>query len=207
MNKEIPFQKQDRFQEITQHLCSDARPSVYLTEQLHNGGFAEAPFSMLLELEHTEQSPIHHPEGHVWNHTCLVVDEAARVRAQSAYPMAFMWAALLHDIGKPSTTRVRRGRITSYDHDKVGMRLAIEFMEALTDDRALITQVGKLVRYHMHPLFVLKNLPFANMDAMKRDIDLQEIALLSYCDRMGRTNADSKTEYHRSLEFLEKCGA
>lgn len=32
---------------------------------------------MLYNLKETEQSKVHHPEGNVWNHVLLVVDEAA----------------------------------------------------------------------------------------------------------------------------------
>lgn len=59
---------------------------------------------MLHRLKGTEQSLLHHPEGDVWNHTLLVVDEAANVKNKSTDAAVFMWAALLHDIGKPDTT-------------------------------------------------------------------------------------------------------
>ncbi|MPN32291.1 hypothetical protein SDC9_179769 [bioreactor metagenome] len=116
-------------------------------------------------------------------------------------------AALLHDIGKPETTRERRGKITSYDHDKAGMRLAREFLSALTDDYTLIERVGRLVRYHMQPFFVVKGLPFAEVGAMKRETDVREVALLGYGDRMGRTNSSSQAECACTREFLQKCGA
>jgi putative nucleotidyltransferase with HDIG domain len=48
----------------------------------------------------------------------LVVDEAAKRKAYSTDQRVFMWAALLHDIGKPASTRLRKGRITAYNHDK-----------------------------------------------------------------------------------------
>jgi putative nucleotidyltransferase with HDIG domain len=196
----------ERFLEITKHLCSDTFPSVYLNDLLEAGAFAQYPFSMLPAMRNTPQSPTHHPEGNVWNHTCLVVDEAAQLRKKSQNPTAFMWAALLHDIGKPGTTRKRRGRITSYDHEKLGMDLAVEFLAALTDDQALIQRVATLIRYHMQPLFVIKDLPFAEVEAMKREIDVREIALLGYCDRMGRTNSDAKAEGVHMRQFLKKCG-
>lgn len=169
------------------------------------GKLEEYPFHMLSAMQKTQQSKIHHPEGNVWNHTCLVVDEAAKVREQSCDPIAFMWAALLHDIGKPRTTRTRKGRITAYDHDKEGQALAEEFLRVFTDDKVLIQKVGKLVRYHMQPLFVIKSLPFAEVKAMRRETNIQEIALLSYCDRMGRTNSDPQAESRQTQEFLQKC--
>ena len=89
---------------------------------------------MLYQLKRTDQSPLHHPEGNVWNHTLLVLDEAAKVRRISRDPKVFMWAALLHDIGKPETTRIRKGKITAYDHDKAGAELSKEFLRQFSDD-------------------------------------------------------------------------
>lgn len=38
------------------------------------------------------------------NHTLLVVDLAALCKDKTSWPLAFMWSALLHDIGKPLVT-------------------------------------------------------------------------------------------------------
>lgn len=199
------LRQKERFFEMTEHLLSDKRPSQYWNGLMEEGKLKEYPFSLLSAMQKTEQSKLHHPEGNVWNHTCLVLDEAAKVRAQSTDPVAFMWAALLHDIGKPGTTKTRRGRITAYDHDKQGQALAEEFLRVFTDDQSLIRKVGKLVRYHMQPLFVLKDLPFAEVNKMMRETNLQEISLLSYCDRMGRTNSDAQVEHDNTQQFLQKC--
>lgn len=192
------------FNDITYHLLHDVRPSVYIEAISTRPQFKEYPLCMLHKLKGTEQSPVHHPEGDVWNHTLLVVDQAASVRYESSDPAAFMWAALLHDIGKPSTTKVRKGKITSYDHDKAGAVLCMAFLKEFTDDRDFIRKVSGLVRYHMQLLFVLKGLPFADISGIKRDTDIKEVALLALCDRLGRTNCDRAQEENIRL-FIEKC--
>jgi putative nucleotidyltransferase with HDIG domain len=116
-----------------------------------------------------------------------------------------MWAALLHDIGKPETTRIRKGKITAYDHDKAGAELSKEFLRQFSDDADFIQKVSSLIRYHMQMLFVLNNLPYSDIRGMKRHTDIQEVALLCYCDRMGRTNSDEKKEEANMRLFLEKC--
>ena len=64
---------------------------------------------LLFALTSCPQGPASHPEGDVWEHTLLVVDQAARLQTSSAHPEALMLAALLHDLGKPATTcRQRR---------------------------------------------------------------------------------------------------
>jgi len=160
---------------------------------------------MLLKLQETRQSPVHHPEGDVWEHTMLVVDTAAALKTRSAGPRAFLWTALLHDIGKPDVTRIRRGRVTAYDHDRHGADKAREFLAALTDETDLIERVAWLVRYHMQPLYVLKSLPFQDIAGMRAHTDVREVALVAYCDRLGRTGADRNKEKSNVLLFLNKC--
>jgi len=118
----IMITKTEVFKDIEKHLLYDEKPSLYLNRISETEIFKEYPFKWLNDLKNTMQSPKHHPEGSAWNHTMLVVDEAARERHKSKNVRVFMWAALLHDIGKPGTTKVRNGRITSYDHDKLGAK-------------------------------------------------------------------------------------
>ena len=70
---------QELYFDIDKHLLEDTKPSDFLNEIYENSLFSEFPFNMLHVLKKTEQSPIHHPEGNVWNHTLLVVDEAAKL--------------------------------------------------------------------------------------------------------------------------------
>lgn len=182
------------FQDMTQHLLADEKPSDYINRLSEEPEFHKYPFHLLLALKSTEQSMKYHPEGNVWNHTMLVLDEASKVRSQSKDPRAFMWAALLHDIGKPGTTRERKGKITSYDHDREGEKLSSEFLQILTDDTDLIRRVSMLVRYHMHMLYVLKKLPYGDIKGLMQNVDAHEIALLCRCDRLGRTGADIEAE-------------
>jgi len=189
---------------IDSHLLRDGKPSTYLNAVCMDPAFSVYPFDMLLRLKNTEQSPVHHPEGNVWNHTMLVVDAAAMMKAKSRDAAAFLWAALLHDIGKPSTTRIRKGRITAYDHDLVGAELARKFLSEFGDDGRFIDRVAGLVRYHMQILYVLKNLPFADIPGMRRDADIGEVALLGLCDRLGRLRPDPEEEQGKIRLFLQK---
>lgn len=196
--------KQNLFLEIHKHLLDDEKPSVYLNCVSENSLFKEAPFSTLRKLKETMQSPVHHPEGSAWNHTLLVVNEAAARKNRSTDPEVFMWAALLHDIGKPDTTRSRKGRITSYDHDTVGEPLARDFLRFFSCKEEFTDKVANLVRYHMHILYVLKDLNFGNVETMKKKVDLHELTLLGLCDRLGRLNVNQKDEEENIEVFLSK---
>ncbi len=197
---------QKLYLEIQGHLMEDEVPSDYLESIYDNPVFSQEPFRSLHLLKTTEQHPTHHPEGNVWNHTMLVVDEAARVREKSKNPRVFMWAALLHDIGKPVTTRQKSGKITAYDHDKVGAKLVTAFLNYFETDQNFIRQVSMLVRYHMQILFVVKKMPFADIKGMKRDTDVEEVALLGLCDRMGRGKKNQKEEENNIKSFLKMVG-
>lgn len=191
------------FEEFNNHLLKDEKPSIYFNEVCKNDEYNIYPFKFIWDLINTEQSPTHHPEGSVWNHTMLVVDKAATLRHLSEDSMVFMWAALLHDIGKAPTTKVRKGKITSYDHDKVGKKMAIEFLGEFTEDKEFIEKVADLIRWHMQPLFVVKNMPFAEIDKMLEEVSPEEIALLAKCDRVGRGNMDDK-KVKEEMESVEK---
>ncbi|SHK00308.1 HDIG domain-containing protein [Hathewaya proteolytica DSM 3090] len=192
------------YEEINEHLLKDNKPSLYMKQVFYRPEFHEYPFNMLADMREVEQSHIYHPEGNVWNHTMMVIDEAASIRDKSKEPCVFMWGALLHDIGKPKTTKTKNKKIVSYDHDKVGEKLAVEFLNQFTDDEAFINKVSKLVRYHMHILFVVNDLPFANTMDMIRECDTDEVALLGYSDRMGRKGVDINKEKSNIEMFVKK---
>lgn len=195
------MEKEELFKEVRRHLLEDEKPSIYLNSLLKHPLFQEEPFLLLSRLKQTPQSKKYHPEGDAWNHTMLVVDEAAKRKKYSKNPEVFLFGALLHDIGKPSTTKMRHGRWTSYNHDREGVALARQFLSYFSVEEALIQKVCALVAFHMHILYVTKDLPFAETERMKKEADIDEIALLGYCDRMGRTNADREEEKENIRAF------
>lgn len=197
------------FRDFEYHLLKDEKPSKYFIGEIEKAlYFEQYPFSMLKKLKDILQSPEHHPEGNVWNHTMLVVNEAALHKDKSEDKRVFMWAALLHDIGKAPATRVKKGRIIAYDHDKMGEKMAIDFLKILTDEEEFILKVSKLVRWHMQILFVVKGLPFAELCKMMEQVSYKEVALLGLCDRLGRgelTEEKIQKEKDTINRFIEKC--
>jgi putative nucleotidyltransferase with HDIG domain len=196
------------FLEFEARLMGDEKPSVYFDGLLASGRFpGRPPFSMLSGLMGVEQSPKHHPEGDVWRHTMLVVDNAAQLKSQSRDPRALMWAALLHDVGKKETTQLRNGRITAYDHDKAGRALAERFLRGCGQDEDFVRKVGALVRWHMQALYAVRRLPFFNPREMRAEADLDEVALLCLCDRLGRgpvTAAEIEKEKGNIETFINR---
>lgn len=197
------------FEEFEEHLMKDEKPSIYFNEIINDDNIATVyPYTLLSALIDTKQSPEHHPEGNVWIHTLLVLDNAAKVKGLSENPRAFMWGALLHDLGKAPATKIKKGKITSYDHDKIGAVLCRKFLEEFTADDEFISQVTALVRWHMQTLFVMKDLPYGDVKGMSSEISFKEIALLSQCDRLGRGKLNErkiKEEKENIKVFMRKC--
>jgi tRNA nucleotidyltransferase (CCA-adding enzyme) len=205
----IFMEKNEIFNKFEYHILNDRKPSIYFNEIFHEQWFKDTyPFKLLSVLAKVEQSPKHHPEGNVWRHTMLVLDYAAKKKDQSGDPRVFMWAALLHDLGKAETTRNRNGKITAYDHDKIGEKLARDFLKEFSNDIVFINSVSKLVRWHMQILFVVNKLPFADINQMLKDTSIEEVALLGLCDRLGRGELDIdkvEEEYENINEFIDAC--
>ena len=93
----------------------------------------------LADLIGTGQSPEHHPEGDVWDHTLLGME---RIKSD----LVLRLAILLHDVGKPSTTQED---FTAHGHAEAGVEPARRFLEAIGAPRDIRERVLPLVREHM----------------------------------------------------------
>ena len=195
--------REEQFHQIDIHLLQDDCPSEYLEQISGETWFSDYPFSMLLKLKDTPQSKRYHPEGSVWVHTMMVVDEAAKRKRESKSERTLMWAALLHDIGKPGTTKIKKEKITSYNHDFEGEQMAEDFLSCFTGDSSWIKSVAKLVKYHMHILYITERLPFGDAAKMKQETDVKEVALLGLCYRIGRGESDLEYEKKVIKKFKE----
>ena len=195
----------ETFLDIEKHLLNDDKPSVYLDRLLKEGDLENYPFSMIKDLQDVEQNPKFHAEGNVFIHTGMVIDEGAKNRENSKSKRAFMWSLLLHDIGKKPTTKIRKGRLTSYDHDIVGADMTREFLNYFNEEESFIVEVTGLVRWHMQSLFVTKNFKFQNIRNMLEDVNTDEIVLVSLSDRLGRGNLDDNEIKNTKIEGKKRC--
>jgi tRNA nucleotidyltransferase (CCA-adding enzyme) len=177
------------YEEFCKLLMLSARPSIGL-RYMQTTGILESMHPSLFSLIGCQQSPLHHPEGDVWEHTLLVVDEAARLKVHSHYPLALMFAALLHDTGKPQSTRIKGEKITAYGHDVLGVKVAEDFLRSITSNARLINAVCTLTREHMHPVLLYKDKDRVSDKALRKlinRVDFNELMLLAEADFKGRT--------------------
>lgn len=194
------------YEELKKLLLLSPQPSIGL-RYLQTTGVLERMHPLLFQLIGCAQSPRNHPEGDVWEHTLLVVDQAARLRASSSNPEALMFAALLHDIGKPLTSQVKGDKITTYGHDVLGEKLARSFLQELTHNRTLINEVAVLIREHMHPNLLYKDREHVTDKAIRKLVDrvnLRELLLIAEADLMGRgveNNFDDVRKWYMEKVF------
>lgn len=182
---------------MEQVLLTWDRPSDYF-RTLRQAGQLEERLPELAALIGVEQAPEYHPEGDVWEHTMLVLDEAAKLRHLAKKPLAFMLSALCHDLGKAQTTWVIDGRIRALGHEQAGMPLAKQLLNRLCPKADVEAYVLNMVELHMRPNMLAAQ--GAGAKATRRlyrtSVCPEDLLLLAKADHFGRTDicAYEKTE-------------
>ena len=142
------------------------------------------------------QEPEWHPEGDVWIHTLMVIDEArARIEGLDRGPaVAMMLGAICHDLGKPSTTALIDGRIRSPGHEEGGVAPATALLDRFNvntlDGYDVRRAVLGLVAHHLKPSMFMKSPTPVSDGAFRRlaqKVDLELLARFARADCHGRT--------------------
>lgn len=198
------------FGELENALLKADRPSVFFQVLREMDQLADW-FAEIGDLIGVEQSPVHHPEGDVWNHTMLVLDQAARLRSGAKYAASvlspssaagFMLAALCHDLGKAVTTAIGNdGRIHAFQHETRGIGIAETFLKRITGNKKLTAYVKNMVWLHMKPNMAAgagsKKKSTSRM--FDQSADPEGLLLLARADHLGRTGAVINEEYEAFL--------
>ena len=98
----------------------------------------------IAKMKGVEQPPQFHPEGDVWVHTLMLLEQ---LPADCSFTLA--WGALLHDVGKPPTFRVGPDRIRFDGHVEVGVAMAAEICRRFRFSNDETHQILALVDNHM----------------------------------------------------------
>lgn len=136
--------------ELKKALTKSEHPSVFF-EILRKMEQLDIWFPEVKALIGVPQNPVYHAEGDVWNHTMLVLDQAAGLRENAQNPYWFMLAALTHDLGKAVCTEEKNGVLHSYEHEQKGIPLAEAFLRRFTRETRLIEYVKNMILLHMKP--------------------------------------------------------
>ncbi len=173
------------YEELRKALLKAEAPSRFF-QVLREMGQLSGWFPELEALIGVEQNPRFHQEGDVWNHTMLMLDEAAKRRHLVRQPMAFMLSALTHDLGKAVSTEEINGVLHAYDHENLGLPLAEAFLKRLTGEHAVRQYVLNMVQLHTKPNIMAKR---ASVKAMNKLFDQsaepEDLIHLAVCDDLA----------------------
>lgn len=196
----------DRGKELENVLLTYEKPSVYFKELRENKNL-ELDFPEIYDLIGVIQSPIHHPEGDVFNHTMMVIDEAAKLKNKAKNPLGFMYSALCHDFGKVLTTTTKEdGRIISYNHERAGLKLVRKFLNRTTkkEDNNLREYVLNMTEFHMQPnqLANQNSKLKSTRKLFGKSVCPEDLVLLAKADALGRT---INQDYTKKEEYLKNA--
>ena len=181
--------------EMEKLLLLAERPSLGFTLALELGVIDQL-FPELKALVGCPQEPEWHPEGDVWVHTLMVIDQARQRIHDLERPqqITVMLGAVAHDVGKPPTTAFVDGRIRSIDHEQAGVAPATALLDRLNIQTMsgfdVRHHVLGIVAHHLKPLMFVKSVTPVGEGAYRRlaqKVDLELLARAAFSDCLGRT--------------------
>ena len=110
--------------ELTRMLTEGHARRAFLL--LDESGLLKPVLPEISAMKGVEQPLEFHPEGDVFAHTLLLLDNLP-----NPCPLTLAWGALLHDVGKPATFRIAPDRIRFDGHVEVGVKMAEEICRRL----------------------------------------------------------------------------
>jgi poly(A) polymerase len=141
------------------------------------------------ELAKTQQSGPYHLEGDVFKHTMMVLDEApATLHGQLA--------ALLHDVGKPSTQEIDGEKIRFLKHEHAGGKVAEKILRRLKFRNSDVKKIRTMVENHMRPHQLADVKPSNLKKKMRQFVDsvgeelVESIFDLAQADGLGKLPQD-----------------
>jgi poly(A) polymerase len=176
--------------ELTRMLTEGHARRAFLL--LDASGLLEHVLPDISAMKGVQQPPEFHPEGDVFVHTLLLLDNLP-----NPCPLTLAWGALLHDVGKPATFRVAPDRIRFDGHVEVGVKMAEKICGELRFSNDETEQILALVDNHMR---------FGHATRMKESTLKRFLRMPSFDEHLALHRADCLAS-HRNLgtyEFIQQ---
>ncbi|MCB9096919.1 CCA tRNA nucleotidyltransferase [Arcobacter aquimarinus] len=210
LSDELLYLPKERiFEEFKKLFLKSVKPSIGF-ELLKELGILKY-FSELKALINCVQEKEYHPEGDVWIHTLMALDELSKIlkeqQIENEYRKLYLFYGILcHDFGKPFCTKEINGKITSYKHESLGVEPTISFLEKFTNEKKFIEIVCSLVKNHLAPFQLY--LADSSHKAIKRlslKVNIEDLCLVCLADCLGRDIKD-KDKCPKAINWvLEKA--
>ena len=207
---ELEYLPKERiFEELKKLFLKSSRPSIGF-ELIRQLGILKY-FPELNALIGCIQDKEYHPEGDVWIHTMMCLDELAKIikdeNIEDEYRKLYLFYGILcHDLGKPFCTQEINGKITSHKHEVLGIEPSISFLSKLTNEKKFIETVCTLVKNHLAPFQLY--LAESSLKAIKRlslKVNIEDLCLVCLADCLGRDILDKDKCYKATEWLLEKA--
>ena len=154
------FQKTSNSQDETHRQDACATTAAHGLVLLRDSGLLEQILPELAATVSCEQSPDYHPEGSVFEHIRLMLENMGQGWSSSfSLPentlkrelQLLPWAVILHDIAKPVTAEhdATTGAIHFYGHEKIGAEMARAILNRLRFPKKQIDEIAACVLHHM----------------------------------------------------------
>ena len=182
------------------HAVSRERIREELTKMLTEG-HARRAFELLDEsdllvqvlpeisrMKGVQQPPQYHPEGDVWIHTLMLLEQ---LEPECSATLA--WGALLHDVGKPPTFHIAPDRIRFDGHVEVGVAIGAEICRRFRFSNEETYQILALIDNHMR---------FADAPRMKASTLKRFFRLNNFPEHLSLHRMDCVAA-HRNLEIYD----
>lgn len=181
--------------ELTNMLTEGAARRAF--ELLDESGLLAHVLPEIVALKGVEQPPQFHPEGDVWTHTLMMIEQL-----KPACSPTLAWGVLLHDVGKPATFRPPSGpdgRIRFDEHVEVGTRMALEICRRLRFSNEDTDQIASLVANHLR----FKDVRQMKPSTLKRFVRLNRFEEHMELHRLDCTASHGHLEnFHLIQRFL-----
>jgi poly(A) polymerase len=172
--------------ELTRMLTEGHARRAFLV--LDESGLLREVLPEISAMKGVAQPPEFHPEGDVFVHTLLLLENLP-----SPCPLTLAWGALLHDVGKPATFRVAPDRIRFDGHVEVGVKIAEEICRRMRFSNEDTEQILALVDNHMR---------FGHATRMKESTLKRFLRLPGFDEHLALHRADCLAS-HRNLTTYE----
>jgi poly(A) polymerase len=156
-------------------------------ELLDETGLLHEVLPEIEAMKGVEQPPEFHPEGDVFVHTMLLLENLP----QPCSP-TLAWGGLLHDVGKPPTFRRAPDRIRFDSHVDVGVKMADAILRRLRFSNDDTEQILALVDNHMR---------FGDVEKMKASTFKRFVRLSRFDEHLELHRLDCKASYRKLSNY------
>ncbi len=195
--------------------------SAYYIKEMDSAGLLEEIFPKIAPMKGMVQNDYHHLD--VWGHSMLTMENFENepipgilsnyyeyiedylnyelVKGRSRKVLLKL-AALLHDVGKPSTRTIDiNGRVRFFDHHIIGAETAVDILSYLKLSKRENAFICSVIKNHMYPLMICmskqKQIPAQLKRMIRRYINnvgslWLPVILISYADMRATRGIRSK---------------